>query len=118
MEMLAGGDIDKEKIDSYYLAYMLRSESARAKITLLAQGISRYNISKNNGHYGAILLHKTSPFPDARITIALMLLEQYSKLFAESDQGDFRTIGGAKYCLSAKITFRILRITAYTIVCR
>ena len=36
-----------EKIDSYYLAYMLRSESARAKITLLAQGISRYNISKN-----------------------------------------------------------------------
>ena len=36
-----------EIIDSYYLAYMLRSESARAKITLLAQGISRYNISKN-----------------------------------------------------------------------
>ena len=36
-----------ERIDSYYLAYMLRSESARAKITLLAQGISRYNISKN-----------------------------------------------------------------------
>ena len=36
-----------EKIDSYYLAYMLRSDSARAKIILLAQGISRYNISKN-----------------------------------------------------------------------
>ena len=36
-----------EKIDSYYIAYMLRSKSARAKITLLAQGISRYNISKN-----------------------------------------------------------------------
>ena len=36
-----------EKIDSYYLAYMLRSESAREKIVLLAQGISRYNISKN-----------------------------------------------------------------------
>ena len=29
-----------EKIDSYYLAYMLRSESTRAKIILLAQGIS------------------------------------------------------------------------------
>ena len=38
-----------------------------------------------------------------------MLLEQYSKLFAESDQGDFRTIGGAKYCLSAKITFRMVQ---------
>ena len=61
---------------------------------------------------------KRRPFPMLGITIALMLLEQYSKLFAESDQGDFRTIGGAKYCLSAKITFRILRITAYTIVCR
>ena len=36
-----------EKIDSYYLAYMLRSESTRVKIILLAQGISRYNISKN-----------------------------------------------------------------------
>ena len=36
-----------EKIDNYYLAYMLRSESTRAKIILLAQGISRYNISKN-----------------------------------------------------------------------
>jgi len=36
-----------EKIDSYYLAYMLRSQSAREKIILLAQGISRYNISKN-----------------------------------------------------------------------
>ena len=36
-----------EKIDSYYLAYMLRSESTREKIILLAQGISRYNISKN-----------------------------------------------------------------------
>ena len=36
-----------EKIDSYYLAYVLRSESAREKIILLAQGISRYNISKN-----------------------------------------------------------------------
>lgn len=36
-----------EKIDNYYLAYMLRSESTRKRITLLAQGISRYNISKN-----------------------------------------------------------------------
>ncbi len=33
--------------DPYYLAYMLRSSSMRKKITFLAQGISRYNISKN-----------------------------------------------------------------------
>lgn len=36
-----------EKIDHHYLAYMLRSEEVREKIILLAQGISRYNISKN-----------------------------------------------------------------------
>ena len=35
------------KIDNYYLAYMLRSDEVRKKIILLAQGISRYNISKN-----------------------------------------------------------------------
>lgn len=36
-----------ESIDPYYLAYMLRSDSVRSKIIYLAQGISRYNISKN-----------------------------------------------------------------------
>ena len=36
----------KEKICSNYYAYMLRSNVFRRKITLLAQGISRYNISK------------------------------------------------------------------------
>ena len=33
--------------DSRYLAYMLRSKSVRDNLTLLAQGISRFNISKN-----------------------------------------------------------------------
>ena len=32
--------------DPYYLAYMLRSKSVRGDIELLAQGISRFNISK------------------------------------------------------------------------
>ncbi len=36
-----------EKFDPYYLAYMLRSDAVRKNIILLAQGISRYNISKN-----------------------------------------------------------------------
>lgn len=34
------------KFDYYYLAYMLRSSFMRKKIIFLAQGISRYNISK------------------------------------------------------------------------
>ena len=33
--------------DPHYLAYMLRSSSVRSDLTLLAQGISRSNISKN-----------------------------------------------------------------------
>jgi type I restriction enzyme S subunit len=36
-----------EKFDNYYLAYMLRSDCVRENIVFLAQGISRYNISKN-----------------------------------------------------------------------
>ena len=35
------------EIDPYYMAYMLRSDAVRKKIVYLAQGISRYNISKN-----------------------------------------------------------------------
>lgn len=33
--------------DPHYLAYMLRSSSIRSDLALLAQGISRFNISKN-----------------------------------------------------------------------
>lgn len=36
-----------EKFDLNYLAYVLRSDSFRKEMTFLAQGISRYNISKN-----------------------------------------------------------------------
>ena len=87
-----------EKIDSYYLAYMLRSESTRAKIILLAQGISRYNISKNKvmeiavslpsldeqkmiGQYfsqldNLITLHQRQPFshstPDISLSVQLI----------------------------------------------
>ena len=35
-----------EKLDPYYMAYMLRSAEIRRKFQFLAQGISRYNISK------------------------------------------------------------------------
>lgn len=36
----------REIFDSFFLAYLLRSPSLRKQFTLLAQGISRYNISK------------------------------------------------------------------------
>lgn len=36
-----------EKNNPYYMAYMLRANNFRSKMILLAQGISRYNISKN-----------------------------------------------------------------------
>ena len=37
-----------EKNNPYYMAYMLRANNFRSKMILLAQGISRYNISKNS----------------------------------------------------------------------
>lgn len=39
------------EFNPYYLAYMLRSFSMREKIKFFAQGISRYNISKNKMMY-------------------------------------------------------------------
>ena len=36
-----------QKIDPYFLGYSLRAPYMRDKIKILAQGISRYNISKN-----------------------------------------------------------------------
>lgn len=35
------------KLDNYYVAYIMRSDLIRKQMVLLAQGISRYNISKN-----------------------------------------------------------------------
>ena len=40
--------LSNQKINPYYMAYLLRSDSFRRKVTLLAQGISRYNISKKH----------------------------------------------------------------------
>ncbi len=37
----------KIKLDNYFLANLLRTKALRLQMTLLAQGISRYNISKN-----------------------------------------------------------------------
>ncbi|MFR0606725.1 restriction endonuclease subunit S [Limosilactobacillus mucosae] len=38
--------LEKQNFDSYYMAYLLRTENFRRRMTVLAQGISRYNISK------------------------------------------------------------------------
>ena len=38
--------LEKQNFDSYYMAYLLRAENFRKRMTVLAQGISRYNISK------------------------------------------------------------------------
>jgi type I restriction enzyme S subunit len=46
----------KTKVDPYYLAYMLRSPGFRSKMVILAQGISRYNISKSRAMELPIML--------------------------------------------------------------
>ena len=47
-----------EKFDLDYLAYVLRADSFRKEMTFLAQGISRYNISKNK------VMEVSIPFPN------------------------------------------------------
>ena len=44
------------EIDPHYLGYMLRSPGFRSKMVILAQGISRYNISKTKAMQLSILL--------------------------------------------------------------
>ena len=46
------------ELDPYYLAFMLRSPAIRKKFMFLAQGISRYNISKNK------VMEMEVPVPD------------------------------------------------------
>lgn len=53
------------EFDKYYLAFMLRSTSIRKKFQLLAQGISRYNISKNK------VMEMSAPVPSIREQKAL-----------------------------------------------
>ncbi|WP_294519876.1 restriction endonuclease subunit S [uncultured Anaerovibrio sp.] len=50
----------KTIINPYFMAYVLRSDEVRAKIIFLAQGISRYNISKNK------VMEIEIPFPDIK----------------------------------------------------
>ena len=61
------------KFDPYFAAYMLRTSNVRNKITLLAQGISRYNISKIQ------MMNIEVPFPKYSEQIKL------GKLFVEID---------------------------------
>lgn len=62
------------KIDPYYLAYLLHSESVRRKIIILAQGISRYNISKKG------VMETTASLP------SLDEQDQIGSLFQKLDQ--------------------------------
>ena len=49
-----------KEIDPYYMAFMLRSDIIRRKIIILAQGISRYNLSKKQVMKTAVPLPELS----------------------------------------------------------
>lgn len=57
------------EIDPHYLAYMLRSPGFRSKMVILAQGISRYNISKSK----AMQLSISLPTIQEQIKVGKML---------------------------------------------
>lgn len=57
----------KIQIDNYFLANLLRTQSFRKKMIFLAQGISRYNISKNK----VMNLSITLPIYEEQVAIGL-----------------------------------------------
>jgi len=57
------------EIDPFYLAYLLRSPEFRSKMVILAQGISRYNISKSK----AMQLSVSLPNIQEQVKVGKML---------------------------------------------
>ena len=80
------------ELDRYYLGFMLRSSSVRGNLILLAQGISRYNISKTKAMDIAIPV----PNKDEQSKIGLFFsqldnlitLHQRIKIFFTGDYHD------------------------------
>ncbi len=76
------------EIDHHYLAYMLRSKVIRKKLTFLAQGISRYNISKNK------VMEIPVPIPSLdeqrRIGSLFTAISDLITLHQRKGQGSFR----------------------------
>jgi type I restriction enzyme S subunit len=73
---------NKNIFDLNYLAYMLRSSTFRQKIILLAQGISRYNISKN------AVMEISVPVPEIeeQIQVGIMLKKLDSLISLQKDK--------------------------------
>lgn len=67
--------------DPYYMAYLLRSVPVRKKISFLAQGISRYNISKNR----VMEIELLFPDSDEQQTIGYYFKE-LDKLIVKTEQ--------------------------------
>ena len=74
----------KITMNSYYLAYMLRSVEIREKIVFLAQGISRYNISKKK------MMEITIPLPsDSEQSKLGSIFKQLDNLITLHQRKDF-----------------------------
>ena len=72
------------ELDCYYLGFMLRSSSVRGNLILLAQGISRYNISKTKAMDIAIPV----PNKDEQSKIGLFF-KQFDNLITLHQRKDF-----------------------------
>lgn len=80
--------------DPYYIAYLLRSKSVRKKIAFLAQGISRYNISKNK------VMEIELPFPDPNEQQAIgRFFKNLDSLIAKTEQQINKLKNIKKACL-------------------
>ncbi|MED1745745.1 restriction endonuclease subunit S [Brevibacillus borstelensis] len=72
----------KHDVDPVFLAYMLRSSSYRKNITLMAQGSTRYNLSKTN--LMKMKVHLPQKAEQEKIKLLLLKLDQ--KILMETEK--------------------------------
>lgn len=78
-----GFRISDEDVDNQYLAYYFRSEQGRALMTMLAQGATRYNLSKDNFNKSCIVLPPTRDEQQAIANILTTMDNEIASLEAE-----------------------------------
>ena len=81
-----GFRITDDEVDNEYLAYYFRGSEGRYLMTTLAQGATRYNLSKDNFNKSVITLPPTKKEQQAIANILTTMDDEITALEAERDK--------------------------------
>ena len=101
-----GFRISDEDVDNQYLAYYFRSEQGRALMTMLAQGATRYNLSKDNFNKSCIVLPPTRDEQQAIANILTTMDNEIASLEAELQKYKFLKQGMMQKLLTGQIRLK------------